>query len=305
MRKTLLDPSAAVTKETQMSQETTKIILFQPALDWLTLTTFMGKTSDRVFSEWMRASQGLAEERNGRVMIEEKRRGRYEGVIVNGVFFGKGTQKQKEHFMIQAPGPVANMLANECESAVECRCTRMDIQLTVPLPYGYSALLLRDQLENAKWKTRTPKIVGVHQKSGMDTVYVGAPTSNKRIRIYVKEGESGERYLRFELQLRRDYAESVWAHANSGTDSPWKTYGGTLKRILIDIDHAVTSLNEIRVALTDAIEVDVPPRQRTSKDFERTKQWISKQVSPAVYRLIQSGSDERQYVRAILNKWQQ
>lgn len=127
---------------------------------------------------------------------------------------------------------------------------------------------------------------------GGETLYIGSATSDTRIRLYDKDAEQKgkepyERCWRFELQLRRGAAQTVWAAYHNSQDRS-RTLRGFCKAqcereaILGFIDWD-----------SDGIKLAAP--ERPAPELERRLEWLSKQVAPTVRDLTAQG-----YLPAVL-----
>jgi hypothetical protein len=120
------------------------------------------------------------------------------------------------------------------------------------------------------------------------TLYVGSPRSDKRLRIYNKSAESGEvpesgEYVRFELQLRDDYAEKAFTALRGGGLKGW--YLHTIRSMIDSFTFAV-----VRDALNDVEEYhqDVAALEDWT---QRRIIWVERSVIPALKRLFAARPD--------------
>jgi hypothetical protein len=132
----------------------------------------------------------------------------------------------------------------------------------------------------------------LHEKG--TTLYVGAPTSRVRLRIYNKTAESGivpeggGEYVRFELQCRDQYADKAFVAVRNNMARSF--YLMMLKKM---IDTYTLKLVEgaIRAADEELFVDDFP----ASKDdpVARKKRWLEQSVLPALRRLL---VEDKEYV---------
>jgi len=120
------------------------------------------------------------------------------------------------------------------------------------------------------------------------TLYVGSPRSDKRLRIYNKSAESGEtpnegEYVRFELQLRDDYAERAFTALRGGGLAGW--YLHALKAMIDPFTHAIVrdSINDVEEYHEDAAARDDWTQRRI--------RWVERSVMPALKRLFAARPD--------------
>jgi hypothetical protein len=120
------------------------------------------------------------------------------------------------------------------------------------------------------------------------TLYVGSPKSDKRLRIYNKSAESGEvpnegEYVRFELQLRDDYAERAFTALRGGGLSGW--YLHALKSMIDSFTFAVVrdSINDVEEYRQDSVALEDWTQRRIL--------WVERSVVPALKRLFAARPD--------------
>jgi hypothetical protein len=120
------------------------------------------------------------------------------------------------------------------------------------------------------------------------TLYVGSPRSDKRLRIYNKSAESGEvpesgEYVRFELQLRDDYAEKAFTALRGGGLKGW--YLHAIRSMIDSFTFAV-----VRDALNDVEEYhqDVAALEDWT---QRRIIWVERSVIPALKKLFAARPD--------------
>jgi hypothetical protein len=166
-------------------------------------------------------------------------------------------------------------------------CSRVDLQVTVsgvPLD-RHLAREGWSHLERHNGKTGHPRHYSLYDtRPTGQTLYVGAPTSDRRLRLYDKHAESRGVYpagsWRYECQARGGLAGVLASDLvvagvaepaisgyvyqcfrRSGINPCWRPGGGTLR--------------------------DLVPRTRT--DAQRTLRWLGTQVRPALRRLALDG----------------
>lgn len=114
-----------------------------PRIDWVTFTTWDVAVHNR-WRDWLQSLPG--ERRYGQVHV-------YSGVWVGSAFVGMGEQSGgKKHFMARVSGDIAHDAFYHLTDPA-AKCTRLDVQVTIPLPVGYSARGLVDDLRVASWGT--------------------------------------------------------------------------------------------------------------------------------------------------------
>jgi Putative phage replication protein RstA len=120
------------------------------------------------------------------------------------------------------------------------------------------------------------------------TLYVGSPKSDKRLRVYNKSAESGQsptegEYVRFELQLRDDYAERAFTALRGGGLAGW--YLHALKAMIDPYTFSV-----VRDAINDVDEYHDDEIAR--EDWvQRRIVWVERSVIPALKKLFAQRPD--------------
>jgi len=204
----------------------------------------------------------------------------------NKVFVGQSSDR----IMIWASGRNAHYVAKTLKTDIfeSYSVARMDLQITMT---SLDADYMIEYIQPNKVYKCT-KITNLHEKG--TTLYVGAPTSRVRLRIYNKTAESGIRpegggeYVRFELQCRDQYADKAFVAVRNNMARSF--YLMMLKKM---IDAYTSELVEsaIRSADEELFVDDFP----TSKDdpVARKKRWLEQSVLPALRRLL---VEDRDYV---------
>jgi hypothetical protein len=204
----------------------------------------------------------------------------------NGTFVGQSTDR----LMVWVSGQEAHYVAKtlNTNSFEGFSVARMDLQITMT---SLDADYMIEYIQPAKVYKAT-KVVNINEKG--ITLYVGAPTSRVRLRVYNKTAESGiapesgGEYVRFELQCRNMYADKAFvAFRNNMVRS---FYLMMIKRM---IDGYTFKLVEgaIRFADEELFTDDFP----TLKDdpVSRKKRWLEQSVLPALRRLL---VEDKEYV---------
>lgn len=166
--------------------------------DWLTLTTATHANSleirKLITAAWPAHTRTLA------------RRMQFEGWTVGdgSIFFGSGDISGHIFYMIQVSGALAHkVLGMVAGAGVPMNCTRIDIQRTVAVNLGDHSVL--DIAENTHHQNVD---YYVNPGAGTWTINTGVRASRKYIRLYIKRLDRD--YLRFEVELKRDYSRVVY-----------------------------------------------------------------------------------------------
>lgn len=169
--------------------------------------------------------------------------------------------------------------------------SRIDLQITVQ----YSAELPKEgrlQYANA---IRYNKTLPEHRRrkinlfvgsDGGDTVYLGAPSSDTRARIYNKYAQSEdkqfERSWRYEVVYRNQYAVSVFRRIVNSDNAP--------TAIIIPAVIEYFSQRGIEIRGLEHFGGNVIPLPKTERtDVERKLRWLRNQVVPTIRKLCELG----------------
>lgn len=177
------------------------IVVNVPGVDYYTGTTFT--PSD--WRNWVKQFQGTVEE-----SPKPRNIGGYKGYQLPGVFYGQGSQGELAHYILTLSGAMADNLFPSTSTNFTTK--RLDLQVTIDLPEWYKHRALVHSLRNGQWKGRRLTVGLREDGKGGSTVYIGSMASDKLIRVYVKS----KSYLRYEIQYRREYAESAAEHVREG-----------------------------------------------------------------------------------------
>jgi hypothetical protein len=134
------------------------------------------------------------------------------------------------------------------------------------------------------------KITNINEKG--TTLYIGAPTSDLRLRIYNKTAESdirpdsGGEYVRIELQCRNRYADKAFIALRNNMVRAF--YLMLLKRMIDSYNYKL-----IESALRESDEelfIDTFPVS-TDDPLARRKRWLENSVFPAMRRMLLEDKD--------------
>lgn len=255
---------------------TSDCIIKSAGIDWLTLTSVSRETKLRMRGVFETISQG--DHALGYKTVDAGGHG-YTGKRVRHATL----QHNGERDLLSVSGERARSTILLCKDGDNA--SRLDIQITFKLEGETADEYLRRaerQAENA------PSIRGVrptldHYVSNgkYQTLYIGSPKSDVRIRIYDKFAESKEeRYqgcVRYEVQYRNKPSKALWtymARSGAGTMYLLQHLLGLLNRRGISTDHIMLERHDI-----------VKPKQEQNLK-ERTKGWWASQVAPSVRRVV-------------------
>jgi hypothetical protein len=252
-----------------------------PLCDWLTLTSFeksVFNAFDKVFDAYL--------ERHDVNEVAAEVRGYvgYKGFTGTGsCSLTEGRQSDRRHYQFQVTGGDSAITSIDAQQMVSgAKCTRIDLQVTVEQPEGFSARALADALNAASW-SGTPRIIRLIENSdGMDTVYIGSQKSHTLIRIYVKEiGAEGGFAVRFEVQVRKPRSHAFWVDLCTGETDVGSFLAYEFGR-LPKIDILLWSVLEDVLSETPT-GVHLP---KVVKDMSKRFVWFNTQVYPALQKLV-------------------
>lgn len=258
-----------------------KLNSVEAGVDWVTATVKDRSCAGRIASLWEEIVS--RETKAGGVVVGKSKLG-YDGMGVNGNFWGV----RDDSMMLMLSGKTAHQNFLDVYRC-NVNITRIDIQVTVSLPeydgaWGEKAVIeaqtLRASLPNRNWA----RIRHLRSFGFGDTVSVGSRSSDKYGRIYDKEKQqrngSYERCWRYEIEYKGDYAKLIAAELYS----PYRQH--------LSVAHLVRSqFEDWGFSLPIDVEVVELPQTPTSvnTDQDRTLDWLSKQVSPSIAKLIDGG----------------
>lgn len=206
-------------------------------------------------------------------------------------FYGEGTNQDRQHFLIQISGMAADgaAFALAHKSTDYWKVSRIDFQITIPLPEWYKSRAFVDSLRNDVWPWRS-RTVTLVDGNGDDTVYIGSRQSERFIRVYVKDAD----YLRFEVEFKGKLAEKAFERYSG---APTIAAAGIIAGELVKLPkHPVQREFREVISLANTIDIqNAKPVTTPSKTFK----WFTKQVLPALKKLV-NDHDVGDRTRAIL-----
>ena len=251
-----------------------EFIAYRAAVDYLTVTFW----DSQVWSSCVTLLGGVADEDKcvpARMMMYTGHRCTWND---GSIFWGEGVHSDRKHFIIQVSGAASDRAALALKSVKGSywNITRIDLQITLDLPEWYKSRSLVDTLRKAEWKSK-PRKVTLIDGNGDDTVYIGSRTSDRYIRIYVKEKD----FLRFEVELKGDYAKAAWERYKAGG---YLTVAGMLVTEMVKLPkHPIVDVFAAQLKQANAVEImGAKPVKTPSKTFR----WFVTQVAPAIERLL-------------------
>lgn len=275
------------------------MILNRPAIDWLTLTTYdrltqldMARLLTRLRPDWQKQAV------KGQML-------QYIGQRGEQWFVGAGQQNGKDHYLFRFSGDLSDAITWQALRP-PIDCTRIDVQITLPLPLpieetytAYKTLIdASEEREIARGQKRR-NIDAVVSPDGFCTLYVGSRESERFYRLYVKES-AGSHFIRFEVEFKgsASFAGRVWRDTARHPDRIVTLLKGELETLP---DHPLT--NPLKEALV-GVPGDVMKAERRQSDPNTTLEWLKRQVSPSIKRLI-GNEDTRDAAVMLLMDWLQ
>lgn len=276
------------------------------SLDYLTMTTFDRNSLDL----WM----ALSAQYHGELDAESNHRrmqytGSYWRSDAGSTFIGSAVQGEFVNYMLTGTSEMAPIVFDW--KTEQARASRIDIQITLPLPDGWKARDFHDALKNTKiapdkknpddvqyWPNRRKPKLTLYEDDGLDTVYIGARSGDRFHRWYVKRDKSGGLWLRFEVQFRGKRSHQVWKYIQDG-----QTLNKLLAAEYVRLPLHIRQTNQMK-AFTLFFENFVPIPTIGGHTTGATWQWFQNQVRPAMVRLLRDpriGDEVHDYVQRILD----
>ena len=174
----------------------------------------------------------------------------YSGWRKEQIFVGRGEQKGQRHGIIQISGRQAQDKLALMMRNVDHYCTRIDFQVTIPMPPDVSLTKVHKSLGK--------KISTLISSEMNDTLYIGNRTSDIFTRCYVKP--LGQLWLRLEFELKGERSRAAWRAllAGENPDRIFKYYleksqlPNVVKKHFLDPDVDATDKAMREQALKDA-----------------------------------------------------
>jgi Replication initiation factor len=210
----------------------------------------------------------------------------YYGVSAGNCFVGS----RDDTHIVQFTGAHANDWFTSIYRP-DLHVSRIDVQTTVryevmPLNVARSGYNGCQTANAGLHLPKRRKLVLITGSDGGDTLYIGAPSSDQRGRIYNKEvqSESPEfvRTWRFEVVFRNDLASSIAGQC----PYPFPTRAEWAKNICYEW---FTSRGVQDLAFRGQVDCLLPLNHTRPSDVERKLHWIEHQVAPTVRFLTEHG----------------
>lgn len=252
------------------------IDLHHAEIDWVTLTSFDVET----WRHWARKC-----EQSKPLHVRDQAIRNYMGAMSwfsgGSCFVGQGEQQGASHYLIDISGSLAQEWRNDAfnqRREYDVSCRRVDLQVTVPEPEGWSQIAFLNRMERKNritgWATSRDAKAGALQ-----TVYVGSWHSDRLTTVYVKLTAGNERLLRFEVRYKRDRANAMLRQLAQG-ELPDNFLAYELQTTLSD--------NKLRSVFEPSLTVGAPvaARVRLKDRSDKTGDWLVDKVLPTLIRII-------------------
>lgn len=249
----------------------TYIDLHTAAIDWITLTSF----EEEFHKYWQKfVGKDARETKIPRYTGWEKDLERGTAVSYAGI------QEGREHYMVHLTGPAGDDNRDKAFSQVRQRfaeCTRIDLQVTVPMPKTWSQFALLQRLnERGKltgWRESRDR------NGRFQTVYIGARTSDRITRVYMKKADEAM-LLRFETEYKKPRSNAV---ARSLADGK-----ATVSQYLMYELQSTVGDEGLRVVFEPSLSGARPLTEkiRVLSSVDKTEKWLLDQVYPSFQRHI-------------------
>lgn len=260
------------------------ILETRSGVDWLSATVMREEHGS---DGWYAIAQScvMAVHREGNTLENRSLMG-FRGLKAGGCFVGENEHR----YYCQLSGEYADRFF-EMLDRHQPHYSRIDLQVTVKYQHEQDSIAKDVYYDFISANSVLPEgrrrkghlIVG---SDGGDTVYLGAPSSRQRCRIYNKakqsEREAYERCWRYEVVFRDELARE-WADMRRSNNSSvaWccvETVGQWLEARGIAVPFRFTG------------SVEVLPKLRTlPTDVERKLEWLRTQVRPTIAYLLELG----------------
>lgn len=251
-------------------------------IDWLSATLPGGSDNEQ---QWLRTCEQAIETiaKEGYPLIARGLLG-YRGISAGNCFAGA----RDDSTFVQLTGHNAHRWFPHLWRA-DLHISRIDIQVTVQFEteqlliakkgYAYANIS-----NHALPEGRRRKLYIISGSDGGDTLYIGAPSSDQRGRLYNKARQSGERNFdrcwRYEILYRNDLAGQCAAQLADNTVSQEQRI-----LALVCVWYAARGID--CGFLHNSRELVLPKARTLPTDIERKLEWLRRQVRPTI-RYLQS-----------------
>lgn len=209
----------------------------------------------------------------------------YSGKGTAGCFHGRGEQKGRPHYMIRLSGRTASDIWDTLLGVRHLYCTRMDVQVTVKRPDGWTLTDIHSRTEYAT------KSLIIGDKN--DTLYIGNRSSPLFTRLYEKIYESV--YLRLEFELKGGRARAAWGNMTLGRLTPTEIFA-----YFLDKSHLPNDVKDL-YTVGQAVPNDELLKMEQQKTAQQKLDWLYS-ISNAIYEAM-NDHDIGQEVQSLVQHW--
>ena len=258
--------------------------------DWLTVTSW--SESDLVtFRQWLnKYGDGID--------LQRQRRQQYHGIANGSLFAGVGQQQRGEHYLFQASGEAADAVYMAIWPIPKSmKVTRFDLQVTVEVESDIDWWSWRSDLQTSSgWGNGRPPSTRIIV-SDTATLYVGARTSDRMVRIYQKKlAEGGRPPIRFEVEFKGVKALAAASKCGADRENMRAVLRGEVNRIPTIPSALATPL----AAVLPAHGSPLAPVEKPEHDG--TKAWLDMILETTLPRMLRDhdhGAHFRESVRRL------
>lgn len=203
-------------------------------------------------------------------------------------FWHSTSERQGVHFQypgsalaaLGASGIPPTAVLHKCLAA-EGKVTRLDLAIDL-IDEVCSISSIARYVNKKKYPGRALQDRHVKSSDGGETLYLGAPSSERQMRIYNKAAESGldMKWTRLEIELRDDTAKTIARAFHSGSM-------GTLHDACWSIACKMIDLRENKHYALFGRATDVIGVPKIEKVTD-TEKWIIEQVAPALEKFFRN-----------------
>lgn len=273
--------------------------LHTPLCDYLTITGF-----NEELKMWFDGAIARHSVKQEDYAIKFRGAPPYEGTMhtaaAGSAFCGVGWQNGMPHYMVQVSGEMADDLLQPALTLQKnglAKATRIDLQVTVPYPAGWNQF---DFLTRMNARGRMVNFAQSKDTQGRsETVYVGARTSERFTRIYVKLTHGGEKLLRLEVEYKGKRAAAMGRSLRAGK-RPAEYLAHELQTTFKD--------KQLTAVFAPCLNGAQPHTERVkiSTNTQKTERWLLEQVLPAFVRTINAHDADQRVALAFgdaLEEW--
>lgn len=274
------------------------MIVLTPALDWLTLTTYLGELAAMAADAIKNHNKKL----EGKAGIWRNYSGTWYGkhAFVGGRLEPCGT---RFHHVVLLSGKWAEDLYKQMPPGM--KCTRIDVQLTVS---GNNTTLreLFNDLDREFLAGNVRRGISYIESRRKGTVYLGSRTSERFTRIYAKFDYQYNSFVRYEVEIKSDLANVVW-----GNVEQYGSLVASANWLLRDTDIMPGTILGKYSYLASVVRIcedivsgrEIPKPQRVYSE-SRTLNWFTSQVDSALKKMANDHEIDNRVLLDILSDWQ-